>query len=289
LIYWRTAFYVFGALGVVWCVLFAMRFHNRPREDASVNAAERQLIEAGTSESHESHAGVPWRKLLGSANLWVLCLMYFCAAYGWYFNITYLPRFLEEQHHVPATDVWGALYKGGPLWVGAAGCLIGGMLTDWFIRRTGNRRLGRRLFGIVGHAMCAGCYLLCPLTETPFTFFLAISAAAFANDLTMGSAWSTCQDIGKRYAAIVAGCMNTIGNLGGAVAGYATGFILQQSLNRHADTLNVPVEQLTAAQKSAGLLDGYHLNFYSFAGVYMVAVVCWFVIDSTKPVAEEAA
>ena len=64
-----------------------------------------------------------------------------------------------------------------------------------------------------------------------FTFFLAISLAAFWNDLTMGAAWATCQDIGKRYAAIVAGCMNTIGNLGGAAAGWITGAIVKARQN----------------------------------------------------------
>ena len=39
----------------------------------------------------------------------------------------------------------------------------------------------------------------------------------------MGSAWAACQDVGKKHAAIVAGCMNTVGNLGGAVATWLTG------------------------------------------------------------------
>ena len=45
----------------------------------------------------------------------------------------------------------------------------------------------------------------CPIA---FGFVLAISLAGFFIDLTMGSAWAFCQDIGRRYAAIVAGCMN---------------------------------------------------------------------------------
>src|SRR5205823_12758159 len=118
--------------------------------------------------------------------------------------------------------------------LGAVGCLWGGFFTDWFIRRTGNRRLGRRVLGLAGHSLCALCMFACFFTPTAFTFFLAISMAAFFNDITMGSAWSTCQDIGRKYAAIVAGCMNTIGNLGGATAGFATGFILKHYLSSYA-------------------------------------------------------
>lgn len=285
LLHWRASFWVFGGLGIVWSVLFYVWFRNRPEEKATVNEAERQLIVAGRVGEEGAHSGVPWMKLLTSGNLWTLCLMYFCAAYGWYFNITYLPTFLEEQHGVSRSSLIGSLYKGGPLWLGAVACLGGGFLTDWFIRRTGNRKWGRRLFGVVGHSLCSLCYLACLLTDSAFTFFIAISFAAFFNDLTMGAAWATCQDIGKRYAAIVAGAMNTIGNLGGAVAGYVTSLILNAKLEAHAAALDTTVKQMTAAEKAAGLLPGYHINFLTFAAVYFVAVLFWLRVDATRPVA----
>jgi nitrate/nitrite transporter NarK len=224
---------------------------------------------------------------LSSRNLWALCLMYFCAAYGWYFNITYLPVFLSQRGVDPHSLV-GSMYKGGPLWLGALACLLGGWLTDWFIRHTGNRKWGRRLFGMVGHGLCSTCCLLAFFFPTdPFLIFLFISMAAFWNDLTMGAAWSTCQDIGKRYSAIVAGFMNTVGNLGGAAVGLVTGFILQLSLGAHATALHLDVEQLSATEKSAGLLAGYKLNFLMFAVAYLIAVLLWLRVDATEPVVPE--
>jgi nitrate/nitrite transporter NarK len=214
--------------------------------------------------------------------------MYFCAAYGWYFNITYLPTFLEQQYDVSPQSSLGAIYKGGPLWLGAVACLAGGMLTDWFLRRTGNLKWGRRWFGIIGHSLCAVCYFACLFAPTAFTFFLAISFAAFWNDMTMGSAWAVCQDIGKRYAAIVSGCMNTIGNLGGALAGLLTGEILQLTLNAYAHAHSLPVDQLSAAQKATGLMPGYQINLAIFSAVYVVAAFLWLRIDATKPVVPEA-
>ncbi len=284
LLHWRSAFLLFGVLGIAWCVLFALWFRDRPADKESVNEAERELIDFGRQDHHGEHAGVPWGRLLTNANLWTLCLMYFCAAYGWYFNITYLPRFLEDQHDVPVASLLGAIYKGGPLWLGASGCLLGGFVTDWYVRRTGNLRMGRRLLGIIGHVLCAACYFALPFTNTAFTFFLAISLAAFFNDLTMGPAWATCQDIGKRYAAIVAGCMNTIGNLGGATAGFVTGYILDLTLAKHAAELGTDVDKLSESAKSAGLAPGYEINFFIYGAVYVIAVLCWLWIDATKPV-----
>jgi MFS family permease len=286
-LHWRATFVTFGAIGLAWCVLFALWFRNRPDQKPAVNAAERALIEAGRADTGAGHARVPWLRLLSSGNLWALCLMYFCGAYGWYFNITYLPVFLG-QRGVDPHSVLGSIYKGGPLWLGALACLLGGWLTDWFTRRTGNRKWGRRLFGMIGHSLCSACCLLAFLFPAqPFLIFLSISMAAFWNDLTMGAAWSTCQDIGKRYAAIVAGCMNTVGNLGGAAVGLVTGLILDRSLAAHAAARGVDVAALSAAEQGAGLLAGYKINFLMFAVAYLVAVLLWLRVDATEAVVPE--
>jgi ACS family glucarate transporter-like MFS transporter len=283
--HWRHTFYIFGALGIVWCVLWWWWYRDNPAEKSGINAAEIALIRGG-EQQREGKLVVPWGKLLGSANLWILCLMYFCAAYGWYLNITYLPGYLKEQLGIERGPVkwtsqfWIAgLMAGLPLLVGSVSCLIGGILTDSFIKRTGNRKWGRRLFGIVGHGLCACCFFAALFyMRSPWTFVLLIAAAAFWNDLTMGSAWASCLDIGRRYSGIVAGCMNTVGNLGGAIAGYMTGMILDWYTAGH--TAGTPAYEVAKNQ-------GWSLNIVIFGSAYILAVVCWFWFDATKPVAPD--
>jgi MFS family permease len=159
-----------------------------------------------------------------------------------------------------------SVMAGLPLLLGTPACLIGGLLTDAFIRRTGDRKWGRRLFGMIGHGTCALCYFLSLTAKSPWLFVLFVALAAFCNDLTMGSAWASCIDVGGRYAGIVSGCMNTIGNLGGAVAGISTGLILD----------------LFGAQT------GWTVNLVSFSAVYLVAVVLWLNFDATKQVPQSA-
>src|SRR5262245_21642172 len=207
---WRHAFWIFGVLGVAWCAVFWWWFRDRPEQKPGVNPAELALIHGDAGPPEAAHARVPWLRLLGNANLWVLCLMYFCAAYGWYFNITYLPGYLKTEYHVSPGDKWSlrfwtfSLMAGMPLLLGSVACLVGGLLTDAFIRRTGNRKWGRRLFGVVGHSVCALCYFLSIYARDPWLFVLAIAFAAFWNDITMGSAWASCLDIGGKYSGIVA-------------------------------------------------------------------------------------
>jgi len=288
---WRAAFWLFGGIGLTWCALFAWWFRNRPDQKESVNEAELKLIRSGQQGAEAGHADTPWFKLLTDRNLWALCLMYFCASYAWYFNINYLPTCLEEQYGIRGGNVLGAIYKGGPLWMGAVACLLGGFLTDWFIRRTGDRKWGRRWFGLIGHGLCAVCYLACAEARSAVGFFLAISFAAFFNDLTMGAAWATCQDIGRRYSATVAGCMNTIGNAGGAVGTFMVGFLLARAVTayEHSHALSIAALNDPDVAKQAlkdAHLAGYHLNLLTFAGVYFLAAILWFFIDATRPVVD---
>jgi nitrate/nitrite transporter NarK len=270
-VHWRHIFWIFGGVGVVWCVFFWWWFRDRPEEKPGVNQAEIDLIQGGRDDS-KAAAAVPWGTLLRSGNLWILCLMYFCAAYGWYFNITYLPGFLEKHYGVEKGELWTREFwefgfmAGAPLLLGSLACLLGGVMSDFFIKRTGNRRWGRRLLGIIGHALCACCYLSAIFVNNAWLFVLAIGMAAFWNDMTMGPAWASCIDIGKRYSGIVAGCMNTVGNLGGVVAGVLTGWIVETFKN------------------GADARPGWTVNFIIFAGVYAVATVLWCFFDSTRPV-----
>jgi nitrate/nitrite transporter NarK len=263
-VHWRQMFWLFGALGVIWCVLFWIWFRDRPPEAV---AAEPPGPTSVPAVAEHDHRNVPWRRFFRCTNLWFLCLMYFCAAYGWYFNITWLPKYLRSEYGVSELThgFWTmSLLSGMPLLFGAMACLVGGVLTDRFIYRTGNRKWGRRLFGIIGHSTCALCYFLSLAASSPWLFVLAVAMAAFCNDLTMGAAWASCQDIGREYTGIVSGCMNTVGNLGGAAAGYLTGLVLQQ----------------------LGHQDGWTINFIIFGSVYLVAVGFWMLFDPTKPVVD---
>jgi MFS family permease len=306
---WRHTFWVFGALGVLWCIVFWFWFRDLPEQKQSVNEAERELIHSGTDHAEVSHKSVPWGHLVTSVNLWLLCAMYFCASYGWYFNITYLPGYLKSHFGVTPGERWSAqfwtysLMAGAPLLLGSVACWVGGLLTDFFIRRTGNRKWGRRLFGVVGHGVCALCYFLSIYARNPWLFVLAIALAAFWNDLTMGSAWASCIDIGGKYSGIVAGCMNTIGNLGGAIAGTATGLIIDwytaPTKTEVAASLVGMAASPTTGGSALGVLSsgahglvqvseattrGWELNFLSFSVVYMIAMLLWLRFDSTRPV-----
>jgi MFS family permease len=284
LVNWRGAFALFGLIGIAWCVAFAWFFRDRPGNHSWVNDAERIEIERGRDIAAASHAGLPVGSMVRSVNLWLICIMYFCMVYGWFFHMTYLPAYLEERFGVDPSSILGALYKGGPLWLGAFSCLTGGVLVDRLMRRMGSRRRARRVVGMVAQSLCALGWIGAIFAPNVHVFTLAISLAALSNDMTLASCWATCQDIGGRYTAVTAACMNTIGAVGAAVVSWTTGTIIQLSLAARASALETAVDQLSASDQHFAMMAGYDYNFMSYAAAYAISALCWRFIDPEKPI-----
>lgn len=290
---WRGAFVLFGVLGLVWCGVFAVWFRSRPTDDARVNAAERAMISGQSADENATieaatahhHGGVPWAAMLRSRSLWAICSMYFLITYVWIFNITYLPSYLKDRFAVGDGELLGAIYKGAPLWLGAAGCLAGGFLVTALAKRLGDRRRARCALGVTAMLMCALFWCGALVASNLHVFCLLVSLSAFCIDLTVGAAWATCQDLGQKHAAVTAATMNTVGTFGAAAAGWLTGTFLEMSLASQAASQQVSVEALSVADKLAALLAGYDVLFVSNIGAFLIAAVCWLLIDARRPLA----
>ena len=165
-----------------------------------------------------------------------------------------------------------ALLAGCPLLIGMFGCLLGGLLSDRYIRRTGDRKWGRRLFGMIGYAGAGLCYFAAAGVKLAdpdnlFVFAAFLILMGFFNDLIMAPAWAVCQDIGRDYAATVSGAMNMFGNLMGAVSTLlVTGLIMK----------NCPGTQ------------GILICFTMYGIVYFLGVGLWLLIDASKPIVSDA-
>src|SRR5262245_56343637 len=142
---WRRAFWILGMLGVVWCVLFARWFRDRPEDMPACNDAEREEIRAGpysftSEEAGHAHGPVPWGQMLLSPNLWAICLASFCVCFAWWFFPSWYPKFLEEVHGFRYEDsVLKEVLEGLPFLCGAVGCLVGGRLSDRLVLIAGRR------------------------------------------------------------------------------------------------------------------------------------------------------
>ncbi len=285
---WRIVFLGFGLLGVVWCFFFSRTFRNHPSEDPHITRAELDYIDKGrTGDTGHAKLDKNLLRMLYHPNTILLCAMYFCQNFGWYFNLNYLPSIMSDHFEVPSGDWLGALFKGGPLLLGAVGCYLGGWFTDRMVRRWNGKTAARCIPGVLGSFLAGISYLGCLWSlqnHSVVGFALFIALTGFFNDLTMAPTWATVQDVGGKISAIVAGTMNMIGNLGGAIVTYLTGAILTHSKEAYAASQGLDLSQLAREDLRSAFYDGYQLNIMMFAGVYILSSFIWMFIRPENPV-----
>ncbi|MGC8639362.1 MAG: MFS transporter [Isosphaeraceae bacterium] len=209
---WRMVFLMFGTFGFLWAVAWFRWFRDDPADHPQVDALELNLIRKGRQqESHESLDWAAFRQIISNKNMILLCIMYFTQAYGFYFNLTWLPTYLKESRGFSLTS--GGWLAGLPLVLSSVADLLGGLTTDHAIRAFGHR-LGRCGVGFTALVVAGLTLIAGAQAKDPLLAAILIAVSGAADSFLLGSAWGTCLDIAGPHAGLVTGTMNTAGQLG---------------------------------------------------------------------------
>jgi len=250
---WRAAFYSFGVIGVVWAIAWYSYYRNTPEEHRGVNAAERDLIGSGRKRMS---GPVPWSKILGHGNLWILALMYFCYNHNLNVYQDWFATYLRQSKGMTLTQM--GIYASLPFFAGTVGDLAGGWFSDLVLRWTGKVNIARRWVAIAGFLLAAAATIPATLAHDPKASVALYCVAFFGLEWTVGISWAVPLDIGGDFAGSVSAFMNMFGNLGGA--------------------LSATVVTYTAAHY------GWNMPFQIVAILCVIAALLWLKIDSSKKI-----
>ena len=257
---WAQTLMLLAGVGVAWAIGFWFWFRNRPEDMPIVNQAERDLILLARPPPPPKPEPLPVFSFLSSPSVWGLCLMYGFVGFAGNFITSFLPVYLRDHRHLSdATTGW---LQGVPLWAGMISCLSGGAASDWLIRRLDSRKWGRRLVGLVALGLAGVATILTPTLSEVWQLTIVLGAWMFFNDAMLGPAWASCADIGERHAGSLSGAMNMTGAFAGAIG----------------------------VRMAGGWLEAGHygLMFGVFAVCYVVAALCWPLVDVTQPLTRSA-
>ena len=262
---WRWVFFVYSIPGLIWAFLFFFRFHNLPQAHPQVNNEELRLITAGKDSGASSRRNVaptPWKQILSNPSIWFLCGQQACRAGSYMFFASWFPTFLQETRGV---SVEKSGYLQALIFCGSlTGCVIGGWLTDWILKKTGSLRWSRSL---VGAGFLFGCSALILAAWTVEDLQLAIgllACGALFSALVGPCAYSSSIDLGGNYVPQVFGLMNMVGNLATAASPIAVAYLFK-------------------------LTDSWTFILLGFSAVYFVGAACWLFVDPTQKVEAELA
>ena len=247
---WRAAFYLLGALGIVWAVVWWLYYRDpRDTSNPSVPSATR---------NPSAHSSLPWSSILRNRQFWLICGMYFFYAFGSWFFFSWFPTFMELGRGFDKTELTYAVAV--PFIMSMIGNIAGGHLTDRLTQRYGIK-VGRKALGSTSLAVSALCMFLAAFIPGKMAVFVFLSLCFGIFDLMLPSAWALCIDLGKHHAGTVSGAMNTAGNIGGFCCGILFGQLVQQSGN-------------------------YNLPLYMIAVMLIISAVLFAFINPEKPIVE---
>ena len=274
---WRWMFVAFGLPGVFWAIGFILTFRDRPELSSAVNSDELDLIRAGrdstdaipqltSTQVAESNVANPNHvdssldvttpdnllSILLSPAMLFLCGQQICRASGYMFFASWFPTFLQKTRGISVAQ---SGYLQGLVFAGTlAGCIFGGMLTDWIWRRTGGLRLSRSGVGAASLGACSLLILAAWFVQSPELAVALLALGSFFAALAGPSAFAATIDIGGSRVPQVFGLMNMVGNFAAAACPIIVAKLFQATAN-------------------------WDLVLLLFAGVYFAGAVCWIFVN----------
>ncbi len=254
---WKSCFWLFGALGIVWAITWLWWFRDDPAKHRAVS--EQELAEIGPTNSAAVHAAVPWLGLFTSPQLWLIVAMYWFYVWGFIFFLFWLPKFLTQGRGMSETAM--GVCVGLMFTMGFFGNVVGGWTSDRLSKRYG-LAVGRKVIGVACLALCGILLLAAAMIPGQFITAGLLIAAFGVGDGMLPCSWAICLDVGRRYSGAVSGAMNSAGQAAGYVATVLYGYCV-------------------AAY-------GYDRPLLLFAPSLLIAAVLFALIDPTKPLVSEA-
>jgi MFS family permease len=228
---WRGVFYVFGFLGLAWAVIFWRFYRNSPAEHPLISADE--LAQLSSASEIATMAGAartptPWRAMFTSRTCWGLIIGSAAYAYCIFFYTTWLPTYLTAHRGFSLAQM--GFFASLPLFAGMAGDVVGGLLSDRIMRRTGRIGLARKAVVIPAFLLAAATLIPAAVTDDRYLSVLLLAASLFFMELMTGPWWAVPSDVAGEHAGTLAGTMNTASNIAGTISPLAFGYLAQAGL-----------------------------------------------------------
>lgn len=223
---WRALFFIFGGVGV----LFAFVWHamyREPHESRLVNQAELEQIAAGGGlGADQARIGFSWaraRALLGRRQILGASIGQFCGNSTLVFFLTWFPSYLATERGMDW--IKSGFAASLPYMAASVGVLLGGVISDGLIRRTGSATLGRKLPIITG-LLLTSTMVLANFVDSNAAVIGIMSVAFFGQGM-VNLGWTLISDVApKQMIGLTGGVFNFCANLAGIVTPLVVGFVV---------------------------------------------------------------
>lgn len=224
-LHWRWIFFFSGTAGLLWTILW-MRNYFLPARHRKLSEKEREEIREVLQTEDRSRGqeqAARWLSLLAYPQVWGLVIGKFLGDAAWYFYLFWLPKYLYDVRGFDTKQV--GYFAWIPYAASGIGCLVGGWLSSWLLRRGYTLNFARKATLGLSVSLMPVVFFM---TRSPVELAIVLFSIAFFGQ----QSWSTIMmtlpaDIfPPRSVASVAGLEGFGGAIGGVVFGLVVGYLL---------------------------------------------------------------
>ncbi|SAL28682.1 MFS transporter [Caballeronia humi] len=228
---WHHVFFFMGGLGIAAaCVWFLVmddpRTHPRmSRDELDFIAANGALVglDAGAAKDRRRFTRREISTLFTSRMLWAIYIGQYCITALTYFFITWFPIYLMKERGMNVMTV--GMVAALPAICGFSGGILGGMLSDFLIRRGVSVSVARKMPFMIGMTL-ATVVMAAPFAVSNTAVVIIMSLAFFGKGLG-AIGWAVVSDVAPReMTGLSGGVFNGIGNTAGIVTPIVIGYVV---------------------------------------------------------------
>ncbi|KAL2718943.1 putative inorganic phosphate cotransporter isoform X3 [Vespula squamosa] len=256
---WPSIFYVFGAVGTIWCIAFLIMIYEDPESHPHISEDEKKyILSALWGNAGASSPPVPWKSIVTSMPFWAILMAHMGQNYGYETLMTELPTFMKQILHfdIKSNGTVSSLpYLA--MWIFS---MLISHVADWMISTERfNHTVTRKIINSIGQygpaiALVAASYTGCNpwLTIGLLTIGVGLNGGIYSgfkvNHL----------DISPRFAGVLMSFTNCLANLAGLLAPIIAGHIIVGTPTQHK----------------------WRIVFMISAGVYVVCATVYVIFGS---------
>jgi len=209
---WPTPFYLFGAVGIAWTVVWFAGVSSGGSAQATVA---------------ELDASIPWMRLLRLPACWAIIVAHFSHNWSLYLLLAWLPSYFKSTFGVSLVNA--GFLSAAPWLVGFLLSNVGGYAADHLLRNGYSAGFVRKLITSLGLGGVGFFLIMLPGAPSVTSGLILMCCATGALSLCNAGFAPNCFDIAPRHASVIWGISNSFATLPGIFGVFVTGWLVDRT------------------------------------------------------------